>query len=71
MGEAEPASMAIVGGAIVNGGPTIVGGAIVACRNLLWLVCASSPAPALLRSEGGAPSTPAAPAAAYDAPLWR
>ena len=71
MGEAEPASMAIVGGAIVSGGPTIVsggptivGGAIVACRNLLWLVCASSPAPALLRSEGGAPSTPAAPAAA-------
>ena len=49
----EPAlaSAAMVEAAMVEGGAgvegaTTVGPAVGACRNLLWLVCASSPAPA-------------------------
>ena len=61
----EPAlaSVAMVEGGARVEGTTTVGPAIGACRNLLWLVCTSSPAPALLRSEGAVPSAPSAPAA--------
>ena len=66
MGAAKEPALAsaamVEGGASVEG-TTTVGPAIGACRNLLWLVCASSPAPALLRSEGAVPSAPPAPAA--------
>ena len=44
----EPAlaSAAMVEGGAGVEGATTVGPAFGACRNLLWLVCASSPAPA-------------------------